>query len=299
MTIYECPRCKYSTSVTTSFISHLQRKIPCSSVYSEEPTASVLESFLKKRRESKKYICEYCNCAYKSPSSRSHHYAICNMKIQESQNSEVETLKSTVLNMQNLLIQSGMFSLENGQMVVKQHQQPGSVVNSNCNQIVQNNNIVVIREFGNENMDAIPKSLISDLILNLQYRELLENLHCDPDYPENNNVRLKSTKRQVIEIFKNNKWNPMTFVNALDEILLHANSIFQNHFRKHKRDIADDMTEEELEDLENKLYEVQSGLNENFIKPIQKEIQLMLESHRNGVIKKEEIVVISRPSRLI
>jgi hypothetical protein len=30
--------------------------------------------------------------------------------------------------------------------------------------------------------------------MDLRFRELLANLHCDPNYPENQNVRIKASK---------------------------------------------------------------------------------------------------------
>jgi hypothetical protein len=36
------------------------------------------------------------------------------------------------------------------------------------------------------------------------------NLHCDPNYPENQNVRIIKSIKEAMEIFRNNKWDLMT-----------------------------------------------------------------------------------------
>ena len=100
-----------------------------------------------------------------------------------------------------------------------------------------NNNIVVtaglnkdLKNFGFENMDALPVSLVRDLFMDLKFRDLLENLHCDPDYPENHNIRIKSIKRNVMEVYRNDKWDIVSFVNGLNELLLQGHRIFKHFY---------------------------------------------------------------------
>jgi hypothetical protein len=52
--------------------------------------------------------------------------------------------------------------------------------------------------------DALPESLIGTLFMDLRFRELLANLHCDPNYPENQKANKKYEKKY--QIFRNNKW---------------------------------------------------------------------------------------------
>jgi hypothetical protein len=134
-------------------------------------------------------------------------------------------------------------------------------------------------------MEAVPKNLIESFFMDLQFRELLENLHCDPNFPENHNIRIKSLKREVVEVYMNNTWNAMSFVNGLNELLLQGQRIFKSYYRNDKeRIIEEDMNESHLLELIQKLDDIEN-LNEREIKPIRKELQLMLESHRNQLQK--------------
>lgn len=281
MTIYECPRCHYTTEKLSSYKSHLKRILSCQAKYSNNSSTHILQMLDENINKDKKFTCTFCNCKFKSMSSRSHHYKVCDNKQKASQ---VVFLKDE--------LDKTKIELENNNRV-NINIQNNNITN---NQFIQNNNIVILRDFGHENMTALPPELLSSLILDLEYRSLLENLHFDPDYPENHNIRLKSSKRRIIEIYKNNKWNPMPYVNALNDIILHANRIFQNHYRKKKSEIAEDVTEEELEEIERQLYQIQNGLNDNVVKPMLKEIELIIEQYRDGVPKKnEEKFTISRP----
>jgi hypothetical protein len=127
-------------------------------------------------------------------------------------------------------------------------------------------------------MQAIPESLISSLFMNLRFRELLANLHCDPNYPENQNIRIKSIKRNTMEIFRNNKWDIMTFTNGLTELLLQGHKIFKDYYKNDKKRILEeDMSEDELNEILGKIEQ----LNKNEIKLLKEEIQLMLEEYKS------------------
>lgn len=129
-------------------------------------------------------------------------------------------------------------------------------------------------------MEALPLDFIGNMFINLQFRTLLENLHCDPQYPENQNIRIKSSKREILEIYRNNKWNLTTLSNGLEELLLQGYRIFRDYYRKNKKKILEeDMDEDELVRTLNTLEKIQE-LDKNEIRSLQKDLQLMLEEFR-------------------
>jgi hypothetical protein len=149
--------------------------------------------------------------------------------------------------------------------------------NTNNTQI----NGVKLRDFGRENMDALPESLISSLFCDLRFRELLAQLHCDPNYPENHNIRIRSIKRNTMEIFRNNKWDLLNFTNGLNELLLQGHKIFKNYYKNDKERILDeDMDERDLREILCQLDKIQS-LNKNEVKPLMQDLQMMLEEFKS------------------
>jgi len=159
---------------------------------------------------------------------------------------------------------------------------------TNNNQQINNINLslpnpIKIRDFGKENMEALPESLISSLFMDLRFKELLANLHCDPNYPENQNVRIKSIKRNTMEIFRNNKWDIMTFTKGLTELLLQGHKIFRTYYEKDRERILEqDMSEQEIKDVLNQLDQIEK-LNKEELRPLLIELQMMLEEYRvNG-----------------
>jgi hypothetical protein len=150
-----------------------------------------------------------------------------------------------------------------------------------------NNNIVVtaglnkdLKNFGFENMDALPVSLVRDLFMDLKFRDLLENLHCDPDYPENHNIRIKSIKRNVMEVYRNDKWDIVSFVNGLNELLLQGHRIFKHFYKKNKEVVLEDMSEQELSEILCNLDDIEN-MNKSALKPLHEELQFMLESFKH------------------
>jgi hypothetical protein len=125
-------------------------------------------------------------------------------------------------------------------------------------------------------MDAIPESLVSTLL------ELLANLHCDPNFPENQNIRIKSVKRNTMEIYRNNKWDIMTFSKGLTELLLQGHKIFKDYYKKDKeRILEEDMTDQDIKEILNQLDKIEK-LNKEELKPLLVDLQMMLEEYRQN-----------------
>jgi hypothetical protein len=154
---------------------------------------------------------------------------------------------------------------------------------NNINNGTVNNITIEIKNFGQENMAALPKQVILDNIGD--YRVLFENLHCDESYPENHNVKLKSKKNKELLLYKNDKWNVLPFSSGLDEIF---NNLFNEMqiFISHHRDevIAELGGEDELESFNRLMYAAYHKLDERRAKQIRKEadtgIICALEGHR-------------------
>lgn len=259
--VYSCKRCGYETEHKQNLMRHLRNKTPCPSILCNDSIENILKDLIKKQYNDVTFDCEYCKKMFNNRSSMYRHSRICKIKYDESQ-VQVSTLQNQINELKDLLSKN---------INVTQNTNNGTINNTHIN--------INLRDFGEENMMAISKELIGDYFLNLQFRDLLENLHCDPEFPENQNVRIKSIKRKVLEIYKNNKWNPMTFVNGLNELLLQGHKIFKEYYTKNKESVSDEMTREELEQILNKLNEIEN-LNIEYIKPIHTELELMLESNR-------------------
>ena len=266
-----CKRCDTSFNIKSHLKSHLQRKTPCQFIQDDLDREDLIEELYQRKLNDKTYDCDYCNMKFNHSSARSRHKKICKHKPPD----EITLLKNTVENLVSKID-------EQQSQINKLESQPKNTTNNNT-QInnVSNNvsiNCVKLRDFGRENMDAIPESLVSSLFCELRFRELLAQLHCDPNFPENQNIRIRSIKRNTMEIFRNNKWDILTFSKGLNELLLQGHKIFSEYCTKDKnRIIQEDMDENELRDLISQLDKI-SKLNKNEIKSLTDDLQMITTS---------------------
>lgn len=273
MVLYDCPRCGYITSQLSNYKNHLKRKTLCPAQNANLSLDDLTSDYLKKTERNTKDYSFVCTCGkvFKSPQSKYQHKRFCKGSADGSETHDK------------------VIGLINEMTKIKKQIEDLSQSNSNLTQNTTNiqniqNNITIapqvqLRDFGCENMDALPEDFIGTCLIKTELRDLLENLHYDPEYPENKNVRIKSVKRNMMEIYRNNKWNVVTLANGLEELIKQGTRIFQNYARDNGHKILEeDMDEEELYTIMDKLRAMEE-MNKKYVTPMAKDIQAMLESH--------------------
>jgi uncharacterized CHY-type Zn-finger protein len=272
--MYICKRCNYNSKYKRALLQHLNSKKPCEIINESIDRENLIEELTIKNYKEITFDCEYCQKKFNNGSNMYRHKKICKEKPtnKELQSNEINELKKEIGNLKNLII-NNINNTNN--------------TNNTNNQQINNINVsipqgVKLKNFGRENMDALPESLIGSLFLDLRFRELLAQLHCDPNFPENQNVRIKSVKRNTMEIYRNNKWDIMTFSKGLTELLLHGHKIFKDYYNKDKeRILEEDMTEDEIKEILNQLDKIEK-LNKEELRPLLIELQMMLEEYREN-----------------
>jgi hypothetical protein len=274
---FECKRCGYTTNYKHSLIRHLKKQKACE-IKSENICRDILISQLSNKdndqdSERVTYKCLYCERKFRHKSSKSYHMSKCKSKDSNEQLiKRIEQLEREISSSKN----------KNNKTV---YNNGNTISNVNNGTIVVNN--IVLKNFGNENRDAIPLEVIRHTYMNLEYIKLFEELHCDPEYPENHNVRIKSLKNKLLEIYKDDKWKSLCLDDGLNEVLHQIYRIYKDFQRHHIDLIREDMTEEEIMENEEKLDELyalrkgtQCKLKE--YKEIKNQFKASLETFRNS-----------------
>jgi len=270
--IFLCKRCGYESEFKHCLQNHFKRKTPCEVTCEDIPIETLIYELLNNQKETlfKTYDCEFCGKKFNKCSNKSRHKTICKAKPKDTQIIVIE------LSEQVKKLQSKIEELATTTPTTNN-------ITNNTQNNTQNINInVKLNDFGKENMGALPESLVSSLFMNLRFRELLANLHCDPNYPENQNVRIRSVKRNTMEIYRNNKWDIVTFSKGLTELLLQGHKIFSEYYKKDKeRILEEDMTEQEIKELLDQLDQIER-LNKEEIRPLLLDLQMMLEEYKEA-----------------
>lgn len=150
-----------------------------------------------------------------------------------------------------------------------------------------------LRNFGKENMDALPESLIHDLFLDMCVTEVLQNLFFDPEYPENRNIRLKE-KFNSLEFYEKNEWHRITLNHGVNKIILRVAKIFEEYYEDNKEAVEEDMTELELEEVLDELEQIKK-LDKSIIEKLTNSVlELVKNPHVESDDKK---YVQSKPTR--
>lgn len=150
------------------------------------------------------------------------------------------------------------------------------------------NNIVIVRNsFGSENITYLPKEFLNSCILMNDIVSLIENIHFDTDHPENHNIKIKSTKQELMETYVNGKWIVTDTNDTLNELINKGYRILNKHTRKNKKDIIEtEMDEQEYDDVIKwleKIYE-----NKRMRKPIRKKLLLLFLNNQAMLLEKDD-----------
>jgi hypothetical protein len=279
----DCPRCGLECHFRSALLKHLQRVNPCEPKLCDKDRNELYDEVQRGGGE-KKYICKVCKKGFINRKSKYVHQKACKGSsniVTATPTTDVQELSKTLVS-----VQAELAELKAAQSNLVR---AAPITNNTTNNNTQNNiNItvnagdgVLLRDFGFENMAALPDNILETFFMDLRFRDLMEELHFDGNYPENNNVRLKSTKRGLMEIYRNNKWDVVTFVNGMNEMIEQGHKIFKDFYRKNRERILEEvMDESDLREILHKLDDIER-LNKDEIMPIRKELQLLLETHRD------------------
>jgi hypothetical protein len=265
----------------------------------------------KKVFGSKKFKCSFCDRTFNDSSNKYKHQQVCKvralliassniMHIESSKNQDIETMINTKVEKLEQLVDKKISQIKPAQIIT--YNITGNQINSSNNihgntfssNIFTKSMNATPRNFGFENMDAIPKQLVRDCFLNIDMRAVFENLHFDPNFPENHNVRIKSTKKQQIEMFTNDKWTIKPYKNGINEIIRNLYRIFDTYQRHNRDEVEEDMTQEELHlllDQLEQIYKLSSKADE-----IRKELICSLEQNRE---ENEKLIVSFDDTKLL
>lgn len=259
---FSCNRCGQSFTTKSNLLKHLRKDIECQPTVTTDSRKEQIDELTKKNYNANTYDCSICCKSFNTWQSRSRHYKTCKEKIKQSNViQECVTLK-----------------------------QGFSGNHNNVSMINQENNIHIhIRDFGQENISYLPKEFLTSCFAKKDIIRLIENIHCTREHPENHNIRVKSQKRNQIELRENERWMIKDEDEALTECVQNGYRILVRHGFKHKKEIIED----ELDDDEAEYHSIRDWLetihdSNKEQKPLKRKILLLLLSNQALLLGKDE-----------
>jgi predicted HicB family RNase H-like nuclease len=231
---FTCKRCGHDSSSKSNLLTHLRRKKPCKAAEGAISIDDYIEELLHKEYNEKTYDCEFCSTKFNSRSNKSRHKKTCEKALEAKQQATNNVIiqKLTVLTEQNTVL------LQQNSILSKRLQEVESKISNNVNKQITNNNVtnniinINLNNFGDENISYLTPEFLSYCIMNPRkgMTSLIENIHYNNSYPENQNIRCKSLKQNMFEKFVNSEWRACDATNTLDELIRKGYRILNTHY---------------------------------------------------------------------
>jgi hypothetical protein len=248
-----CERCGYETQRKSDLKKHLRKKMECSPVFSSISPIEIIAKLDKKYEDGiETFDCIHCLKKFNIKSNLSRHLNICKSK----PNSDIEMLKIEVKNLKEKL-QEHKYSKIN----------VTNIINTNIN------------NYGNESLDHLPNDFLTSCFMFKNMQSLIENIHFDPDCPQNKNIQLKSLKHKLVKVYQDEKWNTKPADNVLDELVNKGQTILKKHFRDNREEVEEEMSSEEIDEVIEWLAQIFEN-NEKIRQTLKKELLALLDNFR-------------------
>lgn len=234
--------------------------------------------------------CPHCTRPIRDKGNFYKHLKLCKQKHQNM--SEEERIAHLV----EIEVEKRMREVE--ARMQQQQQRPLNIVNNGpvYNGPVYNQSIV-LKPFGQENTSYITEEQKTDCLLRLKtgFLSLVKMIHFDEDNaPENRNVRVKSSKQQIIEVFDGKEWVQHDASWVLDNILAHGYKILSRHF-------IENCTKDFMKDRQEYIHKFITDISDSqeprskMYYGIRREIWIMIKQDTDSMQSSGTLYLMARP----
>lgn len=255
---YECKRCYYACSTKQALEKHLLRKVPCKAE-NDSPDLDVHNLYRELMgKDLSRYKCQWCSYEAASASNLNAHKRLCKFKVQQpSTNIDINS-EPSLLYQEIQVLKKELEDVRKTASIAKSNHTTNNIENLQINQFN-------LQPFGNEKLEHIDESFLTKCLLNTTQgvANLLKRIHFDPDAPQNNNVRVKSKKQNLLEkVIEDGSWQQCDKNNTLDDLIRKGYKILFAHFLETKED--NDHVKENEHVLQNWFIDLSSKKGEYF-----------------------------------
>ncbi len=200
MSLFECPRCDYSTDMKSSMKTHINRKVQCKIIKEDINLIEYEELILNKSYNFtiRKIPCT-CGLEFVSKDDHYNHVIICkkqnDTKIDklEKELKEIKTLVNSKMGSNNIL---------------------GS---NNIGSVTININLTPYNDPNLKNVEKYYKESIKKAFMSVP--TLIERIHFNEKMPENHNILMSNFRSKVLKVFNGKKWETIDEDKLIDELI--------------------------------------------------------------------------------
>ena len=258
--IIQCDRCGYNFTTIANLRKHLNKKNTCKPLLKDIPVAELKEKYKVKKGC---YKCENCGKEFKTSSGKCKHKKKCLInpviiekktisKLETELDKEVSKRKELEKQVEQLILEKTQLQEANAKLVVN-----GNNNNSNLTTIGRDQNIIIVNNFGEENIEYLLKdeNFIKKCIespIN-SIHKYLDNVHFNKEHPENRNIKMTNLLGPYMDYIKGGKWNKIEKDVLIPKIIDKSIDTIDDVIDYGKED-SDDDSEKEIDDKKWKVY---------------------------------------------
>lgn len=279
-----CERCGHDVNFKQNLVSHLRNKTPCKPLLSDIDRDEYVKRLTDKPITENSIECDKCK-KHVHKAGLARHKRTCKGKLDpiSTMKNELEALKTQMNTIQN------------------EHNRSLTEINSLRKQLgcsssnttnIQNNiqNITInINSFGSENTSYLTPEFLSYCLLNPRkgMTSLIENIHYNKEYPENQNLRCKSLKQNIFEKYVDSEWRPCDASNTLDELIRKGYRILNAHYTENYMNDPQ-VQEDEIKQMAYERFRFLTDTSSNDYFAVKREIRLLVKDRTMYLIAPPE-----------
>ncbi len=228
--IIRCDRCSNTFSNMTNLRRHFNRKNICKPLIKDIPIEELKEKY-KVRKGC--YKCENCGKEYKTSDGKYKHKQKCLINVSIIDKKENDKLKEEleIIKVEKKVLEQELDS-KNDSKIISNNKKNININNSGTlnNGYIKNNVVVNVNNYGTQTamtQKEITKIIkvamrLCDNIMGNPWDALnyvLQQIHFNPKYPENQNLKLKNFSSPVMDVYKDDKWKKVPFTEQIKLII--------------------------------------------------------------------------------
>lgn len=270
MAEFQCKRCGYQTNVKQALLRHLQKKKVCEAINANIIRDELILEIKSKVLNVVTYPCQWCNKMFNNKCNVYKHVKVCKQKPNESSN---------VIELQE--------QIKELQAEVKQLKENATTQNiTQTANNIQNNTInITIKDFTRENLEYIDDRVKLECFRDQDLIRIIDEIHFHPDHPENNNVKIKNVKQNLMECMNDGKWVVKKKDDVLHQLIFNGYRILHTYYKSNKDDVEDELDDDEI-DVSIKWLQQIYKEDPRVMKEIENDAFLLVLNNKAVLIKK-------------
>lgn len=227
-----CKRCLYASNTKANLRIHLLKKKACciNANGQDIERALLLKELGEAVTRSKDHQCPFCKNRYSSSQCLNRHKKICKATDCTVMPSYIHDAMKTAVEevLQKFLSKSGSQGLIHALPASINHVHGGSPTVHNVTNIQINMNA-----HGKEDMSYLTQQFLTKCTKEAYFDgipQLIREVHLNPEHPENMNIRGKSIRQSIMEMYNGEKWVRTAAIPVLDSLIQKGCKVFWQHF---------------------------------------------------------------------